>query len=66
MKTFYDSPIGRLVITGNGIQISRIELSDKSVRFVGQAPAYLRQCVQELKEFFHEGREHFSVALDLG
>jgi len=65
MKTFYDSPHGRIVITGNGVQVTAIKIEETTKQFVGQPPAYLRQCVRELDEYFHQGRQHFNVELDL-
>lgn len=65
MKTYYESPIGRLVIEGANEQIKSIVIDDSVTDFVGQPPAFLKQCVKELTEYFHEGRQHFSILLDL-
>lgn len=65
MKTYYNSPIGRCVITGNMGRISSICLEETSTDFAGQLPPFMAQCVQELEDYFHHGLEEFTVDLML-
>lgn len=65
MKTYYNSPIGRLVITGSQHKITSIKIENDSNNFSGQLPPYMTQCVQELEAYFENGLEKFSVELDL-
>jgi len=65
MKTYYESPIGRLVIEGKEEQIESIVIDDTITDFVSRPPVFLKQCVKELTEYFHDGRQHFGVLLNL-
>ncbi len=65
MKTFMQSPFGRIVITGNGKRITSIRIDEEEKHFVGQPADYLRKCVVELQEYFDGEREHFTVELEL-
>ncbi|BDS14278.1 methylated-DNA--[protein]-cysteine S-methyltransferase [Aureispira anguillae] len=65
MKTYYNSPIGRFVITGSMQKITSIRIDDTVQNFSGQLAPYMMQCVKELDAYFNEGLEQFSVELDL-
>ena len=65
MKTYYNSPIGRLVITGSRNKIMSITVDETSIDFAGQLPAYMQLCVDELDAYFNDGLERFSVDLKL-
>lgn len=64
MKTYYNSPIGRLVITGNENKIRSIRMENTSTNFAGQLPVYIKKCIEELDGYFHNGLEKFSIELD--
>lgn len=66
MKTYYNSPIGRLVITGSMNKIMSIAVEETTTDFTGQLPAYMQLCVDELDAYFNDGLEQFSVDLKLG
>ncbi|WP_052598095.1 methylated-DNA--[protein]-cysteine S-methyltransferase [Aureispira sp. CCB-QB1] len=65
MKTYYNSPIGRLVITGSMNKIMSIVVDETSRDFAGQLPDYMRLCVDELDGYFNKGLERFTVDLKL-
>jgi len=65
MKTYYNSPIGRLVITGSQQKIVSIVVDETSTDFAGQLPTYMQLCLDELAAYFNDGLESFSVALKL-
>lgn len=66
MKTYYNSPIGRLVITGSMDEIKSIVVDDTATDFVAKSPTYMQLCVDELDAYFNDGLEEFSVDLKLG
>lgn len=63
MKTFYNSPIGLCVITGDMGKIKSISFGEESTDFAKKVPSYLAKCVEELDAYFHHGLEHFTVDL---
>lgn len=65
MKTYYNSPIGRLVITGSMNKIMSIAVDETATDFAGQLPAYMQLCLDELDAYFNHGLEQFSVDLKL-
>jgi methylated-DNA-[protein]-cysteine S-methyltransferase len=65
MKTYYNSPIGRLVITGSMNKIMSIVVDEAASDFAGQLPAYMQLCLDELDAYFNDGLEQFSVDLKL-
>lgn len=65
MKTYYNSPIGRFVITASMDKITSINLEDTSTDFEEQLPSFMQQCLDELDAYFHHGLQNFTVALDL-
>lgn len=64
MKTFYDSPIGRIVITAKAKKISSIIVSNEPFDFAKKTPSYLKECIKELEAYFNGGKEYFSMNLD--
>lgn len=66
MKTYYNSPIGRLVITGSMDKIKSIVVDDTATDFVAKLPASMQLCVDELEAYFNDGLEEFSVDLKMG
>mgnify|MGYP000079569165 CR=1 FL=1 len=65
-RTHYDSPIGRLVIEGAEGVIRSIVVDNDYLPTVQKSLApFLKQCVQELTEYFENGRQHFTVLLNL-
>lgn len=65
MKTYYNSPIGRLVITGSMNKIMSIAVDETSNDFAGQLPSYMQLCLDELAAYFEGDLERFSVDLKL-
>ena len=65
MKTYYNSPIGRFVITGSMGKITSIKMEETSKDFAGQLPPYMAKCVKELDNYFNNGLETFTVELML-
>ena len=65
LKTYYDSPIGRCVVTGSNEKITSIKIEDTSTDFSGQLPVYMSKCVEELEQYFHHGLEQFTSPLKL-
>lgn len=65
-RTHYDSPIGRLVIEGTeGVIHSIVVDNDYLPTEQASLAPFLKQCVQELTEYFENGRQHFTVLLNL-
>lgn len=65
-RTHYDSPIGRLVIEGTeGVIRSIVVDNDYLPTTQTSLAPFLKQCVQELTEYFENGRQHFTVLLNL-
>ncbi|MDC0230823.1 methylated-DNA--[protein]-cysteine S-methyltransferase [Aureispira] len=65
IKTYYNSPIGRFVVTGNAGKITSVKIEDKTKYFSGQLPPFMMLCVAELDDYFNNGLERFSVDLEL-
>jgi methylated-DNA-[protein]-cysteine S-methyltransferase len=65
IKTYYNSPIGKFVITGNAGKITSVRIEDKTKHFSGQLPPFMVLCVEELDAYFNNGLERFSVDLEL-
>jgi len=65
MKTYYNSPIGRCVITGSMGKITSILIEEETKNFAGQLPPYMALCVKELDDYFNNGLEQFTVELDM-
>ena len=63
MKTYYNSPIGRCVITGKMGKIAAISLEETSVDFDDNLPSYMVQCVNELEAYFKGTLDCFTVEL---
>jgi len=55
MKTYYNSPIGRCVITGSMGKITSILIEEETKNFAGQLPPYMALCVKELDDYFNNG-----------
>lgn len=65
-RTSCPSPIGPLEIAGSETAVHRIEFQPKGFVVRGQAPAVLRQCAVELKDYFKGLRHDFTVPLYFG
>ena len=63
-RTSCPSPIGPLEIAGSDKAVHRIDFRPKGFVVRGKAPAVLRQCAQELKEYFKGLRKDFTVPLE--
>ncbi|MCH2022339.1 MAG: methylated-DNA--[protein]-cysteine S-methyltransferase [Saprospiraceae bacterium] len=64
IKTYYNSPIGRFVIKGNGGKITSLRIEEETKHFSGQLPHYITLCINELDAYFKNELERFSVDLD--
>jgi len=75
-EAWYESPIGRLRILGNGRSILRVDFvgaaeAPSARREWGRAeirrgaPSHLADCARQLDEYFRGGRREFSLRLEL-
>jgi len=63
-RAFLRTPIGYLEVTGSDMGIRTLEFLDFRVR-PEHVPAFLKDCVTQLEEYFHGTRRQFDVKLDL-
>lgn len=64
--TYYESPIGWVVISGNGGSVARIAfLEEAPSQFYSPVPKYLQNAAQQLHEYFHHERTEFDIVLDI-
>lgn len=61
-KAYYQSPVGDLLIEGEDDKITGITFLKTSRQSEHKTPV-VEQCIQELDEYFFEGRKFFSVEL---
>ncbi len=65
--TVIDSPIGHIRIEGSENGICRVQLMvDEPVDTSADIPDYLRDCADQLKEYFAGTRKEFDLRLDFG
>ena len=64
-KTYYDSPIGILGITGTEEGITDLHFVEKENKPDPVIPFPLKECVQQLNEYFAGDRKEFSIKLQL-
>jgi methylated-DNA-[protein]-cysteine S-methyltransferase len=62
-KTYYNSPVGWLEITGNNLGITSIMYSNEPPENIGEIPGCLAPCIQQLQEYFAGARKDFSLLL---
>ena len=62
-QTNYLSPIGNIVITGTSEYICSVSFRDEKIIAPKKLPEILKECKQQLKEYFAEKRKTFSFAL---
>jgi methylated-DNA-[protein]-cysteine S-methyltransferase len=63
-RAYYHSPVGDLVIESRGEKITAVNFLKSSKDEEITTPA-IEQCLQELDEYFFEGRKFFTVELDM-
>lgn len=63
-RAFFRSPVGYLEITGSVKGIRSVKFLDFRVR-INRVPHSLRQCYDQLDEYFKGKRRHFDLPLDL-
>lgn len=63
--TYLKTPIGLARIVGDASGISTINLIDGEAKSTTEIPNALKSCVQQLKEYFYEGRKTFELNLNL-
>ncbi len=64
-KACYSSPIGLLEITGSEKGIFPILFKEEDRTDTGKVPVHLRECVQQLEEYFNGTLKKFKVKLNL-
>jgi len=62
-KTYYDSPIGILEISGTENGITGVHFVEKKSDSDLAIPSPLKECVQQLNEYFAGDRKEFSLNL---
>ena len=69
-ETFYDSPLGRMLLVANGEALTGVYFSlqkyfpqDGDVRLDGDGVSVLDAAKQQLDEYFHDGRRQFELDL---
>lgn len=61
-RAYYNSPVGTLLIESSGDKITLVNFL-KTEKVEIQSTPVIEQCIQELDEYFLEGRKFFSVEL---
>ena len=61
--TYYKTPIGTAKIIGDENGITSVSVIDKEIETSKKIPACLKECVQQLDEYF-KGRTEFTVKLN--
>jgi methylated-DNA-[protein]-cysteine S-methyltransferase len=66
-KGYYNSPVGMLEIFGSDNGISMIYFLDrpKEIDSSIETPAVLKECINQLDEYFHGHRQQFDIQVDL-
>ncbi len=62
--TYYKTPIGIAKIEGDENGIQAITVLDDEIVFVEEIPNYLKDCVQQLDEYFKGTRSTFNLKLN--
>jgi methylated-DNA-[protein]-cysteine S-methyltransferase len=65
-QTYLASPFGCIEIKGSELGISSVKLTQKESCPGGAVPEALRDCVQQLEEYFRRERKEFDLKLDFG
>ncbi|PCI06401.1 MAG: cysteine methyltransferase [Flavobacteriaceae bacterium] len=61
---YYKTPIGLATIIGNVDGVSSITVSESQEDFNVEVPECLKECVQQLDEYFAKERTHFDLKLN--
>ena len=62
--TYYESPVGILLISGTDTSIKSLEFLDSPKDETEKSNAYLEKCKRQLDEYFQNKREQFELNLD--
>jgi methylated-DNA-[protein]-cysteine S-methyltransferase len=62
-RVYYSSPIGTLVIESKGDKITVVNFN-KTERLAENSTPVIEQCINQLDEYFFQGRKFFDVELD--
>jgi len=62
--TYYKTPIGIAKIVGNENGISSVTVIDEELKISKKTPTCLKNCVQQLKEYFDGTRTEFTIRLN--
>ena len=63
-QTYFASPFGCIEIKGSELGITSVKLTKKEICPSEEAPPELRECVQQLDEYFQRKRDVFDLKLD--
>ena len=64
--TYLHTPVGWLVISGNGAKIAQVDFIDhEPTSFYTPVPDYLTRAAEQLQEYFDGKRQTFELELDL-
>jgi methylated-DNA-[protein]-cysteine S-methyltransferase len=61
---YYKTPIGTAKIVGNENGISEVTVIDEAVETSAEIPEILKDCVQQLDEYFNRTRKQFDLKLN--
>lgn len=62
--TYYKTPIGTAKIVGNEKGISSVTVLDEEIEILKKIPTCLKNCVQQLEEYFKGTRTEFTLKLN--
>jgi len=62
--TYYKTPIGTAKIVGNENGISAVTVMDDAMKTSAEIPEILKDCVQQLEEYFNGTRKQFNLKLN--
>ncbi|MFA7421429.1 MAG: methylated-DNA--[protein]-cysteine S-methyltransferase [Melioribacteraceae bacterium] len=63
-KTYINSPVGLLEITGSDEAINRVSFIEEKFDSKFQTNSYLQECAKQLEEYFNGGRKEFELNLE--
>jgi methylated-DNA-[protein]-cysteine S-methyltransferase len=64
-SVIFKSPVGNLLISGNGSAITRISFTNKKVVSIGTKNSELERAEKQLNEYFSGKRKSFDLSLSL-
>jgi methylated-DNA-[protein]-cysteine S-methyltransferase len=64
LKSYYNSPIGLIEITGTGNSITSLYFVDQNINPKSEPNSYLENCAAQLDEYFNGKRKDFDLKLE--